>query len=45
MKPEFILMLTHNDTTVKEALNLFRECKDAPVIHWDSRMSAYLLTR
>ena len=34
MKPEFILMLTHNDTTVKEALNLFRECKDAPVIHW-----------
>ena len=34
MKPEFILMLTQNDTTVKEALNLFRECKDAPVIHW-----------
>jgi hypothetical protein len=34
MKPEFILMLTHNDTTVKEALNLFRECKHAPVIHW-----------
>jgi len=34
MKPEFILMLTHNDTTVKEALNIFRECKDAPVAHW-----------
>lgn len=34
MKPEFILMLTHNDTTVKEALNIFRECKDAPVLHW-----------
>ncbi len=34
MKPEFILMLTHNDTTVKEALNIFRECKDAPVMHW-----------
>ena len=34
MKPEFILMLTHNDTTVKEALNIFRECKDAPVEHW-----------
>ena len=34
MKPEFMLMLTHNDTTVKEALNIFRECKDAPVVHW-----------
>jgi len=34
MKPEFILMLTYNDETVKEALNIFRECKDAPVIHW-----------
>jgi len=34
MKPEFILMLTYNDTTVKDALNIFRECKDAPVMHW-----------
>lgn len=34
MKPEFILMLTYNDTTVKNALNVFRECKDAPVTHW-----------
>jgi hypothetical protein len=34
MKPEFILMLTHNDTTVKEALNIFLECRDAPVMHW-----------
>ena len=34
MKPEFILMLTHNDKTVKEALKIFRECKDAPVVHW-----------
>src|SRR5574341_656086 len=34
MKPEFILMLTHNDTTVKDALEIFRECKDAPVLHW-----------
>ena len=34
MKPEFILMLTYNDETVKEALNIFRECKDAPVAHW-----------
>lgn len=34
MKPEFILMLTYNDTTVKDALNIFRECKDTPVSHW-----------
>jgi hypothetical protein len=34
MKPEFILMLTYNDTTVKDALQIFRECKDAPVTHW-----------
>jgi hypothetical protein len=34
MKPEFILMLTYNDETVKEALNIFGECKDAPVAHW-----------
>jgi len=34
MKPEFILMLTYNDETVKEALNIFQECKDAPVMHW-----------
>lgn len=34
MKPEFILMLTYNDSTVKDALNIFRECKDAPVMHW-----------
>lgn len=29
MKPEFILMLTYKDSTVKDALNIFRECKDA----------------
>ncbi len=34
MKPEFILMLTYNDTTVKDALKIFRECKDTPVTHW-----------
>jgi hypothetical protein len=34
MKPAFILMLTYNDTTVKDALRIFRECKDAPVSHW-----------
>jgi hypothetical protein len=34
MKPEFILMLTYNDQTVKNALELFQECKDTPVAHW-----------
>jgi hypothetical protein len=34
MKPEFILRLTHNDSTVKNAPDVFRECKDAPVGHW-----------
>ena len=34
MKPEFILMLTYNDSTVKDALEIFRECKDTPVTHW-----------
>ncbi len=34
MKPEFILMLTFNDETVKDALALFRECKDVPVRYW-----------
>lgn len=34
MKPAFILMLTYNDSTVKDALNIFKECRDAPVSHW-----------
>jgi len=34
MKPEFILMLTYNDTTVKDALKIFHECKETPVTHW-----------
>jgi hypothetical protein len=34
MKPAFILMLTYNDSTVKDALQIFRKCKDAPVTHW-----------
>jgi hypothetical protein len=34
MKPAFILMLTYNDQTVKNALELFREYKDTPVMHW-----------
>jgi hypothetical protein len=34
MKPAFILMLTYNDQTVKNALELFIECKDTAVTHW-----------
>ena len=34
MKPEFILMLTHHDSTVENALQIFRECQDTPVVHW-----------
>jgi hypothetical protein len=34
MKPEFILMLTYNDQTVENALEIFRESKDTPVTHW-----------
>lgn len=34
MKPEFILMLTYNDSTVRDALDIFRACKDTPVTHW-----------
>ncbi len=34
MKPVFILMLTYNDQTVQNALQLFEENKDTPVTHW-----------
>ena len=34
MKPELIVMLTHHDQTVGEALELFEACKDLPVKHW-----------
>jgi hypothetical protein len=34
MKPVFILMLTYNDMTVKDARRLFRDCADLPVTHW-----------
>jgi hypothetical protein len=33
-KPELIVMLTHNDRTVPEALELFERLKRAPVEHW-----------
>ena len=34
MKPELIVMLTYNDKTVENALDLFNEMKDTPVTHW-----------
>ncbi len=34
MKPELIVMLTHNDKTVANALDIFEECKYLPVKTW-----------
>jgi hypothetical protein len=34
MKPELIVMLTYNDKTVENALDLFNEMKGTPVTHW-----------
>lgn len=34
MKPELIVMLTHKDKTVENALELFNEMKNTPVTHW-----------
>jgi hypothetical protein len=33
-KPELIVMLTHNDQTVPDALELFERTKDYPIRHW-----------
>ena len=33
-KPELIVMLTHNDVTVKNAHEVFESCKDLDVKHW-----------
>ena len=33
-KPELIVMLTHHDQTVPEALQLFERTKDYPITHW-----------
>ncbi len=32
--PELIVMLTHNDKTVKNAIEVFEQCKDTPVKYW-----------
>ena len=45
MKPEIIIMLTHHDVTVKDAGEIFEQCKDLPVKFWASRMSACRRTR
>jgi hypothetical protein len=34
VKPNFIVMLTYNDETVADALDLFEQHKDTPVMHW-----------
>ena len=34
LKPELIVMLTHNDETVPNALDLFEGTKDFPITHW-----------
>lgn len=34
LKPELIVMLTHHDKTVPDALELFQRTKEYPVTHW-----------
>lgn len=34
MKPEIIVMLTHNDQTVNNAIDIFEDCKELPVKNW-----------
>ncbi len=34
MKPELIIMLTHNDVTVSNAAEVFASCKDLPANRW-----------
>lgn len=34
LKPELIVMLTHYDQTVPDALELFKRSKDYPIKHW-----------
>jgi 2,4-dienoyl-CoA reductase-like NADH-dependent reductase (Old Yellow Enzyme family) len=34
LKPELIVMLTHHDKTVPDALELFQRAKDFPIMHW-----------
>ena len=34
LKPELIVMLTHQDRTVQDALQLFERARDYPITHW-----------
>ena len=34
MKPELVVMLTCNDQTVENAIGLFDQLKDTPIIYW-----------
>lgn len=34
MKPELIVMLTHNDLTVENAYEVFEQCKDTKALYW-----------
>ena len=34
LKPELIVMLTHHDQTVQDALDLFERTKQYPITHW-----------
>ena len=34
LKPELIVMLTHQDRTVQDALQLFERTQDYPITHW-----------
>lgn len=34
MKPELIVMLTHNDLTVENAFEIFEQCKDTKAQYW-----------
>lgn len=34
MKPELIVMLTHNDFTVSDAAEIFEQCKDSKAQYW-----------
>lgn len=34
LKPELIVMLTHQDRTVQDALQLFERSRDYPITHW-----------
>ena len=41
MESKIIIMLTHNDQTVKNALEVFDSCKDLPVDFWGFKDVGY----